>query len=216
MATNEPNTTRRQALAGLAITAALGTMPAAALANGVSSRAAWNTAVARLRATSDGVNRIGEHRSAAHAEAEAVCPRREEFFSRYNLRWGTSHENNFKSAQFAILMERCHGKQSVTDEDAQRVTDEANRVLDDFDAYCAKHKEAYREYDEHEERFDAAVDEREDARHALLDLPAPDHAALLEKIDLLAFIMHEAAVEDAERMEAVKVDAHRLLTVGRA
>ena len=113
-------------------------------------------------------------------------------------------------------MEHCHGKQSVTDEDAQRVIAETNRVLDDFYAYCAKHEEAYREYEEYQERFDAAVDAMDDARHALLIMPAPNHAALLEKIDLLADVMDEAGVEDAERMAALRTDAHRLLKHGRA
>jgi hypothetical protein len=46
MATYEPNTTRRQALAGLAITAALGAMPVVALTNVQPDRTAWNAAIA--------------------------------------------------------------------------------------------------------------------------------------------------------------------------
>ena len=216
MATNEPHTTRRQALAGLAITAALGTIPVTALAKSTPNRAAWNTATARVRATSGAVKRIWDHCSAAHGEANAACPRREEFFSRYNLGWRSSRESNFKSTQFAILMEHCHGKQSATDEDARQVIAETNRVLDDFEAYCAKHDEAFGGYEEHQERFDAAVDAMDDARHALLIMPAPDPAALLEKIELLALIMDEAGVEDAERMAAVRTDARRLLKQKRA
>ena len=51
MATKEPTTTRREALAGLAITAAIGTMPAVALAAKRPDRGTWNAAVAAYNKT---------------------------------------------------------------------------------------------------------------------------------------------------------------------
>ena len=215
MAIHEPTSTRRQALAGLAFTAALGAVPVSALAEGFSSRAAWNTAVARVRATTEAVKRTGAHCSAAHAEAEAACPPNNEFFERYNVHHGVSREQNVRQAQISILLDHCYGRAPTVQEHRQIFAD-ANRVVDDFEAYCAKRDEAYRDYDECQEQFDNAADAQHDAREALLYLPAPDHAALLEKIDLLALIMQEMAVEDAERMAAVKADAHRLLNAGRA
>lgn len=207
-------TTRRDVLTGLVITAALGNAPATALSKGISSRAAWNTAIARVRATSEAVERTGVHCKAAHVEAESICPREGKFFTRYNLGI-TSRRRNLEAAYFSILTER-HNGENISDEDARDITAEANRVVDEFDTYCAKRDETYREYNECEDRFDTAVDAQHDAREALLHLPAPDHEALLEKIDLLALMMREMAVEDAERIAAIKADPHRLLKAGRA
>lgn len=53
-----------------------------------------------------------------------------------------------------------------------------------------------------------------EARRTLLATPAPDTAALLFKLEMLAMDMREAAVEDAESVEAIHDDAKRLL--GRA
>lgn len=207
--------TRREALAGFALTMSLGAVPGRALATAASGRPAWNAATARVRCLTDAVSRIGEHCTAAHEEAEKACPRKDELFSRYNLHSGVSRKRNFQSAQMAVLMERCRGRASLSDEEARQATTEANRLVDEFEAYRAAREQAFSEYDDIQDRFDKALDECDAARSALLNMPAPDQAALLEKIDLLAQILDEACAEDKDRMAAVRADAHRLLSGGR-
>lgn len=55
------------------------------------------------------------------------------------------------------------------------------------------------------------MDERSKARNDLLETPAPDQAAMLVKIELLAVILDEVSSEDAENIAAVRNDARRLL-----
>lgn len=177
-------------------------------------RRAWDTAVARLRAAEAEYERFGERQTAAHDAAEAACPREDHWFSRYDLgvykNLDEGHERNIRAAQVSLVIERAYGRQ-LSDEEARQVSADAERIVDDFEAYCARHKEAFREYDILQERFDALVDQRERARDAVLAATAPDQQALRLKIEVLATMMREADVEDADRIGAVLGDAKHLL-----
>lgn len=217
-ATYEHKLSRRQTLVGIGLAGATAVIPlaGASIAKAAQAdRSAWNAAVARLKAVQEQFARIDGNLRALHDAAEAACPRRDEFFRRYGMGCGWSRQRNFRAAQMALVMERAEGGAVLTKPAAERVTAEAYRVVDDFETWCARHDEAFREYDALEERFDAIVDERSRAQEVVIATPAPDDDALLFKIELLSAMMTEAAAEDADRLGAVHADARRLLT-GRA
>lgn len=217
MAMEQANLSRRQALAGIGLAGAAAAVPVAALAKAAKSdRRAWNAAVARLGAAEAEYSRTSAQVSAVHDAAEAICPRRDEFFSRYGLGRGWSRERNFRAARMSIVIERTPKGRMLTPEEAEEADADAYRIVDDFETWCARHDEAFRDYDAWEDRLDAVVDERSAAQDALLTTEAPDREALLFKIELLASMLEEAAVEDANRFGAVRTDARRLLVNRRA
>lgn len=124
--------TRREALTGLAITAALGPMPASALAEGVSNRAAWNAALAAYE-------KANKDADIAHA------------------RWNKSAET-----YEAITGRRVWDKGQL-DHAAARLSGFAqlNHNIDDWGDRLA------------------------DAADKVLAIPAPDHEALLWKLEYL-------------------------------
>lgn len=218
MASNEHNISRRQTLVGIGLAGATGLVPIAGASIAKAAqpdRSAWNAAVARLKAVQEQFARIDGTLRALHDAAEAACPRRDEFFRRFGMGSGWSRQRNFQAAQMAIVIERTEGGAVLSRAAAEQATADAYRVVDDFETWCARHDEAFREYNAMEERFDAIVDERSRAQEAVLATPAPDSDALLFKIELLSAMMTEAAAEDAHRLDAVHADARRLLT-GRA
>lgn len=202
---------RRQAIAGIGAVTATAAVPAAAvpLVSAV-ARSHWDAAIARLKTAQAEYERISAHVTAVHDAAEALCPRRDEFFSRYNLGCGLSRERNFRAAHSRIVIERAKGR-SLTPEQAKQATADAYRVVDDFENWCTHRNEAFRDYDACEKWLDAAVDERSAAQDALLAADAPDHEALLSKIELLASMLEEADAEDAKRLGAIRKDGRRLL-----
>lgn len=208
---------RRQAMnmmTAVAAVPALG-MPSGALAFSVGDREAWNAAVARYEKLNAQVERVGKTVTALFDAAEAECPRRAEFFSRYNMGCGISRERNFSSAHMTLVVERARGRH-LTSEEEKQVTADANRIVDEFDTWKSQHDAAFAEYDRRQARFDSLVDEQGAARRAMLGTPAPDGEAMLYKIEVLAAQLLEADSEDADDLAAIRADARRMLTNGRA
>jgi hypothetical protein len=71
--------------------------------------------------------------------------------------------------------------------------------------------EALARYDAAEKKHNKAADRRWKARTALLDTPAPDQAAMIAKLELLAEIMLESDEQDAKHVALIRDDAKRLL-----
>jgi hypothetical protein len=234
MDTNQPNTTRRQALGGLALTAALGAVAGIALTDAspasasVVDRSEWNGAVDRFKRAVTNCDRAGAAHDAAFEAVDADCPSRRDFFERYRLSATQNRAENVNRAAVAVAIERGRSRdwesrdglslREAIREDIAADDLEANRIVDEFESWSARRQKAVDLHRVHrlDKDFDVAFREREVARNALFNSPAPDHAALLEKIDLLASMMSEAEVDDAEHMSTIKADARRLLTIGRA
>jgi hypothetical protein len=207
---------RREVIIGIGLAGATAAAPiAGATLAKAADRSEWNKAVARLKAVKAEYERVSAHSSATHDVAEASCPYRREFFSRYGLGATWDRERNVRAAQRNIMIERAKGQRLTADE-AKQATADAYHVVDDFEGWCARRDEAFREHHAWEERFDALADKRLSAQEAVLSIEAPDHEALLFKIELLAGMLNEAAVEDADRLNMIRTDARRLLPAGRA
>lgn len=218
MATSKHILSRRQALAGIALAGAA--TSSATVAAGTAfvpraGRAAWDAAVARLNAAERAYERVAAIYERTYEAAEAACPRRDEFSTRYKVSHGQSRESNHWAARSSLVMERMKDRYLTADE-ARQATDDAWRIVDDFEAYSARRAEAYRDHSKAEAEHDVAAWDRSKARDALFATPAPDNAAMLFKIELLSNMMCEAEVEDADRLKAICTDARRLLTSGRA
>lgn len=214
MATNNRNLSRRQTLVGIGLAGATTMVPGASIAKAAQpDRSAWIAAVAKLKAADAQYESMSAVIEKMYDAAEAACPRQSEFFTRYNLGHGKSYDSNFRAAHRSLVMERVRGR-CLTSDEAKQTTADAYRIADDFEAYDARRKEAYRGYDEAEARFDEVVDKRWTAFNELLTTPAPDEQALVFKLERLAAEMTTGDADDAERVEAIRNDARRLL--GRA
>lgn len=159
---------RRQALAGIGLAGATAAVPitgASVAKAATADRSAWNKAVAWLKATEAEYSRVHARYSEAHDAAEAACPRRDEFFSRYGLGCGLSRERNFRAAHITIVNERVdERRRRLSSEEAKQATADGYRVVDDFETWLACRDEAFREHDAWESRFDAVVDKRATAQ----------------------------------------------------
>ncbi|MCH8617164.1 hypothetical protein LZ016_13785 [Sphingomonas sp. SM33] len=218
MATTEnKNTfTRRKALAGLALAPVAVSVPlSASHAFSVYDRGAWSTAVANYKAVAAKVERASAALEKLHDIADARCPREDVFFRRYQMGHGWSRKRNFEAALWSLSVERGRGR-TLTDAELAKLDADANRVVDDFEAYSARHDAAFAEYDRQEALFDSLVDRRADAFRAVIDTPAPDNEALLYKLELLATLLEGFHSEDAPTLDKIRLDARRLLTTGRA
>lgn len=218
MTTNSNNLSRRDALMGIALCGATAATPivGASVAKAMQTdRSAWSAAVARYRALTGQIVRVGNGLNAAHDAGQAACPRQGEFCSRYNMGFGWGHDRNFKAAQTSLIMERGKGR-TLTADEAKRATADALRLVDEFDAYQSEHGAAFAEYDRQQERFDSLADEHGKAFNAVVQLPAPDSEALLYKIAIVAQRLGEWESEDADYLNAIQTDARRFLTHGRA
>jgi hypothetical protein len=187
-----------------------GAIPAAAA---TSDRSAWAAAAARLRTVDAEFSRVSAQHSAAFRALNSACPRVDEFFSRYHLGCykDGGRDRNIRAAEQAILIERYKGR-FVTRAEVEEIKAEANRVVDEFDAWLERRRDAeiVHRADEWEERFDAVVDSRWRAREAVIKTDAPDHAALREKIELLAAMLDEE--HELEYINPIRSDARRLLS----
>lgn len=208
---------RRQAMNIMTAVAAVPAVgfPSAALPFTPTDRRAWNAAVARYERATEKVERVGNDNMEAHDAAEAACPRNDEYFSRYNMGRGDSPDRNFRACHMSLVIERTK-EGPLTPDEAKQTAVDAQRLVDEFEAYSASRDAAFAGYDQLEDRFDRVVDEQAEARKLLIETPAPDNEALLYKIEMLAAYLTECASEDADRLNAVSADARRLLTVGRA
>lgn len=216
MTADKHNISRRQTLVGIGLAGATAIVPVAGATIAKAAqgdRSTFDAAVARLRLADAELQQLDAALTSAHDAAEAACPRMDEFFKRYGLGAGWSYDRNYRAAHMSLVIERSKGRHS-TPQEAKQISADAYRVVDDFETYCARRDEAFRGYDKLENRFDAVVDERSNARNDLLDTPAPDQAAMLVKIELLAAILDEVSSEDAESIAAVRNDARRLLARG--
>lgn len=154
--------------------------------------------------------------AASAAWREAVPDRADEFLTyglnRYHIRDNADRAALIRATEMSVAMKYYKGRESLTADDFAAITHKAVTIVDDFLAWLALDREASdRIYGGGvQERFDAACDALSDARDKLLRTPAPDANAMLFKLELLAKIMREADVDDAERIEAVRDDAKRL------
>lgn len=201
-------------MSAVAIVPAIG-LPSSALALGSADSGAWLAAVRRYKSVSQRLESVGETTNAAYESAEAACPRRDEFFSRYNMGCGWSRDRNFRSAYMSLCIERGKGRRD-TPEEAKQITDDALRLVDEFEVWLTEHKAAFAEYDRQQELLDSVIDEQAAARNEVIGMPAPTSDALLFKIELLIDYLTECESEDADRLRAIQADARRLLIVGRA
>lgn len=206
------NLTRRAALAATVAAASLAGVPASATILALpADRSAWDRAVALLKEADAALERMDAVYTPAHEAAEAACPYQKEFFTRYHLGSGISRDSNFRSAHMNLVIERAKGRPNLTAEEAKAIAADANRIVDEFETWSKRREIAFRGYDEIEKRFDTLVDERADARQAVIDTAAPDPAAMLFKMELVSEIMRECGAEDAESVAAIRNDARRLL-----
>lgn len=191
---------------------------APAMASLKADRTAWDRAVAHLRAAQSEYERIDPLRSAAFEAAEAECPRRAEFFSRYNLGCYDDQEKgrewNFAAAHITVVTERTAAlRRALTPEEAKDATAQAKRIVDEFDDWVRRRGRAHARHDCEalEARFNAVVDRHYDAQDALLATEAPDHAAVLAKLEILVSMMD--GQDDQKRVVAIRDDARRLPTI---
>lgn len=179
-------------------------------------RAAWDRAVAYLRAVQAEYDLINPQHTAAFGAAEAICPREGEFYSRYGLGWyeeeATGRERNFYAARTTVVAERSRDLgRALTLDEAKKAAAEARGAVDQFEAHLKRRDEVHAQYDcdGWENRFDAVVDRRWKAQNAVLRTKAPDQEAMLFKLELLAGIMD--GEQDQQRVIAIRDDARRLL-----
>lgn len=157
--------------------------------------------------------------AASAAWREAVPDRADEFLA-YGLHrhrdGDTDRTKLIRKTEMSVAIEEYKGRSALSEDEFAAITRKAVRLVDDFLAWLALDREASeRIYGGGvQERFDEACDRRGEAQDKLLTTPAPDAEALLFKLELLAKIMREADVDDSDRIEAIRHDAHRLL--GRA
>lgn len=217
-ANTAPEGLSRRTLMQLATSAAA--IPAVALlptpaAGAVVDRTAWDRAVAELRCAEANLSRISPIHDAAFDAAEAMCPRRAEFFSRYDLGCyadeSRGREHNLAAAWLTIVRERGIATPIQDPTQSREVTSEARRVVDEFDAWRRRRDEAhaFHRCDEIDKQWEAAVDRVYDAREALLKSDAPDESALLLKLEILTKLMD--GEQDLPHVKQLQTDAQRLL-----
>lgn len=216
LAASSAGISRREIMNAMTAIAAISVCPPAEAAVQPlrASRVHWDSAVARLARIETEYKQVSAKHSAVFDAAEAACPRGDEFFSRYDLGCYNDLEKgrewNLRSAQMAIVAERAKEK-PLTPEQAGQAAEDARSVVDRFDAYLKRRDEVHALYDcdQWEERFDDLVDKRWNAQKAVVSAHAPDHAAVLVKLELLAEMMD--GEEDQGRVVEVREDVRRLL-----
>lgn len=173
------------------------------------NRSAWSRAVARVKKAEAEYDRVYAASSAADDATVAECPDRRDFFDRYKLGWGARRESNIRAATMALAIERAKGR-LLSDVEAHQLNTDAASVVDEFEAWGRRRDEAHKAHRvfEWEKLHDEACDKRHKAWDALLTVEAPDHAALLVKLDLLA----EMEDDNNGRLARIRGDARRLLS----
>jgi hypothetical protein len=176
------------------------------------SRSAWDRAAARVQELQAEYDRVNPQHSAAFDAAEAECPREEVFFRRYKLGCNFSREENLRAAHQAVVLERVCvlGRSLRNGKEAAEAREEAIRIVDRFDDWRKRYTKAHERHDcdAWEERYNAVVDRRYEAQDALIAMKAPDHAAVLLKLEILAERMD--GEDSQEYVEAVRDDMRRL------
>jgi hypothetical protein len=148
--------------------------------------------------------------TAACRAADAECPTRDEEFKVYGLTHPRIRRQDAIAQVDSCLAERDNG-QLTSQEQAGRDTETLRIVSDYFDYYQKRAEVMERIYRPAEEKHDVACDLRRRAWDKVIGTPAPDAEALLLKLDLLTDELISCDDEDAERLDAIRQDARRLL-----
>ncbi len=218
MTINRNNLSRRETLMGIALCGATAATPlvGASIARAMhTDRSAWDAAVIRYKNATVALARDSDAVEAAHRKGLAACPLDDEFFKRYGMGHGWDIERNFRAAHMSLVIERGKGR-TLSPEEARQTAADAQSAVDKFEAYQARHAEAFAEYDRRQTRFDELVEEDFAAFTDMIKTPAPDSDALLYKIEALATRLTAWESEDATSIIALRADGRRLLTTGRA
>ena len=195
---------RREMLTGMAVAGATVALSAPTIAKTLPvSRTAWDKAFAHwspIKARFDAL--CDQFNAAEEAWGEADGPRVDRYFDRYNLH---------------ILMERGHIEGALAMYNTgQRVTGgdqiDVKQTADEFEAYRTRSTDLRKHFrvDEYWDRSTAYRSTYFEARDRIMDILAPDVAALLVKIEIAAVSL------DDEHAGSVLADARRLLPQGRA
>ena len=143
---------------------------------------------------------------------ESELPDRDQEFEPYGLRFKSdaSRDRLIRDTEVAVTVRDYAGRCELSADDFAAITRKAATLVDAYLGYTQKRGEAIERIVRPAERkHDAAVDKREEAREALLNTPAPDGAAVLAKLNLLADMME--GEQNSEHVEAIRDDASRLL-----
>jgi len=194
---------RREMLTGVAVAGATVALSAPTIAKTLpASRAAWDSAFA--------------HWSIVQAKYDAVCDR----FSAAEEAWGDAQpriDRYFDVYGLNTRMERGHVEGALQMYNTrQRVGGgtqiDIQQVADEFGAYLKRSADLRRHLrvEEYWDRSEAYRPTYFEARDRLMNIPAPDLAALLVKIEIAAVSL------DDEHADSMLTDARRLLSHGRA
>lgn len=215
-------TTRREALTALALTAAIGAAPTVALAKDVPvNRSVWDQAFARFQRVKAEYDRLCDAETAADEAAGETVPREARFFDEYGLYMGDDREAAVRSITAACWTRDFGGRgiplyprheREAYEAKLAEINAEAERVADEFMTFKARAEEAKRRYrcKELAAQRSAYLPRYQEARDALMVVPAPDNGALLTKLEIATESL------DNEHAESALADARRLLSVGRA
>jgi hypothetical protein len=178
------------------------------------SAALWRIVLSEYRQIEADYNKI----SAEHDEANAAYEREmgdpNPDFERYGLgRFGIIDDNRDKyirNVETAIAIEDYRG-QHITAEVYAEIARKAATLVDEASADRRRSDEVFeRTIGSIDKQWEAQLGKLCEARGKLYDTPAPDAAAVVLKLSILAAEMKEADAEDAENVEAIRADAERL------
>lgn len=176
----------------------------------------WADALANFQRESVAYKQAAAKYEAACAEYERAFPDRDKEFAAYGLTRFNGPDANREGimlrADVSIVLRDFKGrKERLTPEELGKVREEAARVADEFLAWTAQWDAASRSIEPAEKEHDAACDKLAEARNTLLATPAPDIAAMVMKLNVLASLMLESREDDAGTVQLLCNDAHRLL-----
>jgi hypothetical protein len=179
------------------------------------STALWRIAVSEYEAA------LAEYRIADERHTEANRAYADEMggldpeLVKYSLHYGPRYAEKaredviFHIAQMIAMSE--HVGERLSAEDYSAVMAKAATLVDEGNAYKLKDREASARLTHRaQQEFDAALDKLATARAKLVHTPAPDAAAIREKINVLLPYLREVDSDDVEDVAAVFADALRL------
>jgi hypothetical protein len=178
--------------------------------------ALWRIALSEYEAATTAFERLdAEHREAqATYRAEIGEPNPD--FETYGVgkasnRVRLNRLDHVRSVETVVAMVDFKGRSDLTETDFAAIASKAARLVDAFEEHCVNAEKAgERILDAVEKRWEGALETLWAKRRALLATPAPDSAAMLRKLDLLAAYMTEGDDEQAGGVAAIRDDAHRL------
>lgn len=187
-------TTRREALAGLATAAALGIIPSVALAKSI-NRSAWDKAEAHWRTVdAEYTRRCAAHDSAHEAFHDELRRSEGNWFTggggglRSAFRYGIDRDEALRCATWELCQAYAvaHPGRRQTGTELKAMNAEADRIADEFMAHQERKEALSRRYlvEELERERKAYYPTFDSARYALMDVPAPDFAAAMVKVEI--------------------------------